>query len=52
MKTNIKLLDKIFPETFDYQDEKCLKIAIHNYCEKHKIQHLEKEIFSEILENF
>lgn len=46
------ILDKIFPETFDYSDEKCLKIAIHNYCEKHKIRHLETEIFEEILENF
>lgn len=52
MQTNIKILNNIFPETFDYKDEKCLKIAIKNYCEKHKITHLETEMFEEILENF
>ena len=50
MKTKTHILDKIFPETFDYSDEKCLTIAIKNYCEKYKIQHLETEIFEELKE--
>ncbi len=52
MKTNTNLINEIFPETFDYSDENCIKKAIKNYCTKHKINHLEKEIFEEILENF
>ena len=52
MKTNINLLNEIFPETFDYLDEKCIKIVIKNYCTKNKINHLEKEIFEEILQIF
>lgn len=50
MKTNINLLNKIFPETFDYLDEKCIKKAIKNYCTKHKINHLENIIFEELKE--
>ena len=52
MKINTNLINEIFPETFDYLDENCIKKAIKNYCTKHKINHLEKEIFEEILENF
>ena len=50
MKTNTKILDEIFPETFDYLDENCIKKAIKNYCTKHKINHLETEIFEELKE--
>lgn len=52
MKTNINLIHEIFPETFDYLDENCLKKAIKNYCTKHKINHLEKIIFEELKEIF
>ena len=50
MKTNTKILNEIFPETFDYLDEQCITIAIKNYCTKNKINHLEKEIFEELKE--
>lgn len=41
-------IHEIFPETFDYSDENCIKKAIKNYCTKNKINHLEKIIFEEL----
>lgn len=47
--TNMKnFIHEIFPETFDYSDENCIKKAIKNYCTKNKINHLEKIIFEEL----